>query len=282
MGKGVSLASAPPPGVRYDAGGQEALIVRIIRPFPRPAAATGTDELRTPVFICGMFRSGSTLAEQILARHSRVTAGGELEALPALIQARLQPYPEALATASPATLDGIRDAYLDAVSGLHPNADIVTDKRPDNFLHIGLIKTLFPNAKIVHTRRNALDNILSVYFLHFDHSISYGLDLDDTAHWYKQHLKLMEHWKSLYGDDIHELDYDEVVSDPRPAVEGLLEFCGLEWEEACLAKQPARSPVRTASVWQVRQPLHARSSGRWRNYERHLGRIRAALAADSS
>ena len=153
---------------------------------------------------------------------------------------------------------------------MHPEAEIVTDKRPDNFLHIGLIKTLFPEARIVHTVRQPLDNILSVYFLHLDPAMGYALDLDDAAHWYGQYRRLMAHWKSLYPNDIHDLDYDGFVADPKPSLAALLDFLGLEWEEACLEFHEAGNAVRTASAWQVREPLYRRSSGRWRNYERHL------------
>jgi tetratricopeptide (TPR) repeat protein len=267
-----------PPESRYDPRAQERLVDALIGAFPAPAAAGGSaPEAAPPVFICGMFRSGSTLAEQILARHSQVTPAGELEILPALIDRHLQPYPQKAASAPAGLFDALRSAYLKEVAALHPDARLLTDKRVDNFLHIGLIKTLFPKARIVHTRRNPLDNILSIYFLYFQYSVAYGFDLDDAAHWYGQYLRLMDHWKSLYPEDIHDFDYEEVVSDPRAAIGPLLGFCGLEWEEACLSPESARNAVRTASVWQVRQPLHQRSSGRWRNYESHLGGVKEAL-----
>jgi tetratricopeptide (TPR) repeat protein len=265
----------------YDRAAHEALVGRLIDAFPAPAVpAAGAAAGQAPVFICGMFRSGSTLAERILAAHSRVTAGGELDLLPALIGERLRPYPEAAAAAPAALLGGIRADYLTELRALHPAAGLVTDKRPDNFLHIGLIKRLFPDARIVHTVRNPLDNILSLWFLHLTPDMAYALDLDDAAHWHGQYRRLMEHWRSLHGEDIHDLDYDALVAEPRPAVERLLAFLGLGWEDACLAFHEAPGAVRTASVWQVRQPLYTRSSGRWRNYRRHLGRLRAALGED--
>ena len=101
---------------------------------------------------------------------------------------------------------------------LFPGAEHVTDKRPDNFLYIGLIKTLFPDARIIHTTRNPLDNCLSIFFLHLDHSMGYALDLMDTGHYYAQYRRLMSHWKSLYGADILDFDYDAFVREPRPAV----------------------------------------------------------------
>jgi len=271
----ASRRSMPPTAERYDRAAQERLIDELIRVFPLPVRADPRSGGRAPVFVCGMFRSGSTLAEQILGRHSGVTVGGELEFVPALVRQRLQPYPASLVTASPRLIQSLRDAYLADLDVVHPGAGLVTDKRPDNFLHVGLIKAMFPDARIVHTRRRPLDNILSVYFLHFDHSVSYGLDLGDIAHWYGQYRRLMRHWKSLYPDDIHDFDYDDAVLDPRPTIERLLDFCGLDWEEACLATHATRNPVRTASVWQVRQPLHQRSSGRWRNYADRLGDLPA-------
>ncbi|PWG03702.1 tetratricopeptide repeat-containing sulfotransferase family protein [Sphingosinicella humi] len=274
----ASRASAGAP-VRYDAAAVESLIDRLIEAFPAPAAR-GQGETGAPLFICGMFRSGSTLTEQILASHSQVTAGGELNLLPTLIQRELQPYPEAAAEAGPEKLERLRRDYLERLRAIHPDAGLVTDKRPDNFLHIGLIKALFPDARIVHTRREPLDNILSIYFLHLDHSMPYALDLMDTAHWHGQYRRLMAHWKALYPKDIYDLDYEALVAEPRPTIERLLGFCGLEWKESCLSFHEANTAVRTASVWQVRQPIYRRSAGRWRNYEAHLGNVRAALEGE--
>jgi tetratricopeptide (TPR) repeat protein len=266
-----------PEGARYDRAGHERFIDSLIAAFPAPAAVVegaGTG----PIFICGLFRSGSTLVEQILAGHSRVTGGGELGLVPGLARA-IAGYPQAMATAGPDSLAQLRDLYLGGLQTARPGADVVTDKRPDNFLHIGLIKAMFPTARIVHTVREPLDVILSNWFLHLDRSMGHALDLGDLAHWHGQYLRLMRHWKALYPD-ILDLDYDALVADPRPAVERLLAFCGLDWEDAVLDFHKAAAPVRTASVWQVREPLYQRSSGRWRNYERHLDGVRAALAVE--
>ncbi|MEG3164964.1 sulfotransferase [Sphingomonas sp. PB2P19] len=266
--------AAAHPSHRYDRAAQERLVDALIALPPAPPA---TDDSWSPLFVCGMFRSGSTLVEQILSRHSRVTKGGELEILPALVATRLQPYPDTLAAATPETLAALRDAYLHEARALYPDADILTDKRPDNFLHIGLIKHLFPSARIVHTTRDMLDTMLSVWFLHFDDSVSYGHSLDDIAHWFGQYRRLMAHWHRLYSGDIHDVAYEDVVSAPRATIGALLDFAGLDWEDAVLADQGAGGVVRTASVWQVRQPLHGRSAGRWRNYAQHLEQYRAQL-----
>ncbi len=269
----LSRASMPRAIPPYDRARHARFVDQLIEAF-RSAAPATLGASTPPVFICGMFRSGSTLVEQVLASHPKVTAGGELGFLPAMVQRDLAPFPAAMARADPTRLAELADGYLRALRGLFPQAIRITDKRPDNFLYIGLIKSLFPAAKVIHTTRDPLDNCLSVFFLHLDHSMSYALDLTDTAHYLREHDRLMAHWKSLYGADILDFDYDAFVAAPRPAVERLLKFCELEWNDACLSFHETKSTVKTASVWQVREPLYARSSGRWRNYARHLEPLR--------
>jgi Sulfotransferase family/Tetratricopeptide repeat len=273
----ASRASAASPAPLYDRRSHELFIAQLIASFtharersaPAPAAAV------RPIFICGMFRSGSTLMEQVLAGHSQVKAGGELPVLPSIVRTVLAPFPQTMAHVTQAQIQELAARYLATLSRLFPGAACVTDKRPDNFLYIGLIKTLFPRARIVHTTRNPLDNCLSIFFLHLDHAMGYALDLMDTAHHYAQYRRLMAHWKSLYGADILDVDYDAFVREPRSQVERLLGFCGLEWEENCLSFQQVRNAVKTASVWQVRQPLYVHSSGRWSNYAHRLGALQA-------
>lgn len=230
------------------------------------------------VFVCGMYRSGSTLVERVLAAHPQVRAGGELPYLPQYAAGPLAPFPASLrADGSAERLARLAADYRARIAALFPGADVVTDKRPDNFLLIGLIKTLFPDAKIVHTIRNPLDTCLSIHFLHLDHSMTYALDLLDTGHYFREYRRLMRHWHALYPGDILDFDYDAFVHAPREGVTELLGFCGLGWDERCLAPESAAGAVRTASVWQVREPVYARSSGRWRNYRAHLGPLAALL-----
>lgn len=274
----ASRDSAGPGAILYDRRGHERFVDELIDTFGRgpPVAGAAASSIR-PIFICGMFRSGSTLTEQVLAAHSRVTAGGEVDFIPTLVREELAPFPARVVGLAPAQLDALADRYLAALSKLYPGTTRVTDKRPDNFLYIGLIKRMFPHARIIHTTRDPLDNCLSIHFLHVDHGMGYALDLMDTAHYYVQYRRLMAHWKSLYGADILDFDYDAFVREPRPAVEKLLNFCGLDWEESCMAFERVANAVKTASVWQVREPLYRRSSGRWRNYAPHLQRLRAYL-----
>ena len=276
-----SRASAPA-APRYDRRAQERRVDELIRAFPQAERGSGAARAPAgprPIFICGMFRSGSTLAEQLLARHPSVTAGGELDLLPTLVETALTPYPAAAAGCDPDSIRSLAARYLDGLAQLFPGSAYVTDKRPDNFLHIGLIKRLFPDARIVHTTREPLDNCLSIFFLHLDQRMGYALDLLDTGHYYREYRRLMQHWQALYGEDLLEFSYDRLVADPRPAIERLLAFCGLPWDEACLAAAPPRGAVKTASVWQVREGLYRRSSGRSRHYARELAALAAYLAA---
>ena len=264
------------PRLRYDPAAQERLVDALIA-MPPTANARPFPAERSPIFIVGMFRSGSTLVEQLLGRHPGITPGGELEFIPAIVREDLLPYPQALSEASAERLDLLRETYLGQVRRLYPEAARVTDKRPDNFLHIALIKALFPDARIVHTVRQPLDNILSAFFLYFGDDVRYSDTLDHIAHFYAQYRRLMNHWRERFGADIHDVNYDALVADPRPEMERLLSFCGLEWDEACLNADSPGNAVRTASNWQVRKPLHQRSSGRWRHYERELEPIRRRL-----
>jgi tetratricopeptide (TPR) repeat protein len=274
-----SRASAGARIVNYDRRRQEELIDRLMQSMvverrdfvpgaPRPP----------PIFVCGMFRSGSTLTEQLLASHPGVAAGGELEFLPRLVAGELAPFPESMASISPDRVASLATRYLDELARLFPGAAYVTDKRPDNFLYLGLIKSLFPDAKIVHTTRDPLDNCLSIFFLHLDHGMSYALELMDIGHYFREYHRLMAHWKRRFGADILDFHYDTFVREPQPAAARLFAFLGLDWEDRYLAFRAAGRAVKTASVWQVREPLYSRSSGRARHYARQLAALRAYLA----
>ena len=267
-----SRTSASPVTVLYDRSAQEGIteaLMTVALPQPLIPAAAGGSRQR-PIFVCGMYRSGSTLAEQLLAAHPEVSAGGELDLLPQMIASELLPFPESLASTPRVKLEGLARRYRDRLAALFPGAARITDKRPDNFFCIGLIKTLFPDAQIVHTTRNALDNCLSVFFLHLHPQLTYAFDLLDTGHYYRQYRRLMEHWKGLFGPDIVDFDYDEFVSAPAPAGQRLFEALELSWDPRFLELAKSPGPVRTASVWQVREPIYQSSSGRARHYTREL------------
>jgi Flp pilus assembly protein TadD len=207
----------------YDSRAVEQFVDRMIATFTRiehAPAIENASPLR-PVFIVGMFRSGSTLFEQILTRHSAIIAGGELEYVPALVHSGLSPYPEIVPQLGASQVGGCQREYLAELARIAP-AGWITDKRCDNALHLGLIARLFPHAPIIHTGRHPLDTLISVLFLHFGEAINYGHDQRAAAHYTIQHHRLMVHWRSLFGERIHDIDYDQVVIDPRRAVEPIL------------------------------------------------------------
>jgi tetratricopeptide (TPR) repeat protein len=264
-------------GPLYNRSAIVAEVDRLIDAFStasrRDAGPPGAPE---PVFICGMFRSGSTLVEQVIAAHPAATAGGELNLLNRIAEADLAPYPQSIRLLSDAKADLLAANYRRDLLRLFPGSAapgaIVTDKRPDNFLRIGFIKRLFPRAKIIHTVRHPVDTCMSVFFQHIDQTIvGYASDLADCGHYFGQYRRMMAHWKSLYAADILDFDYDRFVEEPRGWIGTLLEFLELPWDDRCLEFHTLKNPVKTASYWQVRRPLYRDSSGRRRNYEAHLG-----------
>lgn len=270
-----------PVSMRYDHAAMDQLIDNLISSFQSPTrtelSAHNSAGTPSPIFICGLFRSGSTLTERLIGRHPLVTSGGELEAIPAMIN-QLPSYPQTILSMGHDQKKQLRDQYLRDISLTLPSAGVFTDKRPDNFLHIGFLKQIFPHAKIVHTHRHPFDNILSIFFLYFSEGVSYGFDLSDIVHYLKCHDRIMKHWHELFGDDIIELDYDALVRDPDTVMQSALKALDLPWNPSCASTVSDNLAVKTASSWHVRKPLTDRSSGRWRNYTNHLDTVRRALA----
>jgi tetratricopeptide (TPR) repeat protein len=275
-----SRASVPANLNHFDRLAHERLIDQLIQSAEAPHADPMADApVITPIFICGMFRSGSTLTEQLIAAHPAVKAGGELDFLLRHVASELAPFPDSLARLSGEQTTSLARRYLDELALLFPGARYVTDKRVDNFLLLGLIKSLFPRAKIVHTIRDPLDNCLSIFFQHLDQRMSYALDILDIGHYYREYQRLMLHWRGRYGADIIDFDYDRFVRAPSSEGERLYDFLGLEWDERYLMRPGSDRAVKTASVWQVREPLHVRSSGRARHYAGELAALRDYLTA---
>jgi tetratricopeptide (TPR) repeat protein len=274
----ASRASGPA-GVRYDRVLHHEFIDRLIaHGIPSQQAAPVSESAGPqPIFICGMFRSGSTLTEQLLAGSAHVAAGGEIDFLPHLVGTELAPFPESLARISAARLSSLAARYRRELIHVSSHARYVTDKRPDNFLYIGLIKSLFPDAKIVHTVRNPLDNCLSIYFLHLDLQMSYALDLMDIGHYFAEYRRLMAHWKTHFAADIFDFDYDALVKNPPATLQRLHTFLGLEQAGPAARMPAAPEVIKTASAWQVREPLYETSSGRARHYASELQELREYL-----
>lgn len=231
-----------------------------------------------PVFIIGMPRSGTTLAEQILAAHPKVVAGGELPYFPQTVLERClhhaegMAYPACLGAMNRKALQGIARQYLDHVRPLAPEkGSYVTDKQVDNFAYLGLIHTLLPEAKIIHCVRHPLDVCLSIYFQRFTTGMSWAHKLEDIAFYYQAYHEMMAHWEHvLPADSWFTLDYRSLVEDFEGTVRAMLDYCGLPWDAQVLEFYAQSSTVRTASNWQVRQPIHAGSLDRWQHYHDEL------------
>ena len=260
---------APPFDRRDFEQGVDRLVARFTREFFDRHAARGQDD-ETPVLVLGMPRSGTTLVERIVSSHPRVCGGGELgfwyEHGPAWVDAETGALAEAA--------DHLRGDYLRLLRTLGPDCLRVTDKMPFNFLWIGLVHLLLPNARIVHCRRNAIDTCLSIYTTHFTQVPVYASDRRDLAFCYRQYLRLMEHWRAvLPSSRLLDVDYEDATCEPERAARRLIAFCGLDWDPAC--PQPERNPdaVKTASMWQARQPIYRTSVERWRSYEPWIGEL---------
>lgn len=240
------------------------------RPWGNPTAQ--------PIFIVGLPRSGTTLTEQILGSHPAVLTTGELPAISRIVRNMWPPYPEPVATATAATLEDWADEYLrelHAVAAGHSDltADSalrITDKFPLNFIHLGLIATLFPNARIVHCRRDPLDTGISCYAERFGLEDDFTTDLRHFGEYFLEHERIMKHWRAVLPTRILELRYEDLVADVEACSRTLVAHCGLEWDAACLAFQHHERPIQTPSRWQARQAIYRTSVGRWRSYEQQL------------
>jgi len=225
---------------------------------------------RQPIFVVGLPRSGTSLAEQILASHPDVFGAGELSFWKG---AALRVGTESLAAGpSPAVTEPLAVAYEDLIAKLAPEREFVVDKMPANFAHLGMIHAALPAARIIHMRRHPIDNCLSIYFQNFHVAHSYANDLDDLAHYHDEYRRLLEHWLSvLPAEAILEVPYEALVADPEHWSRRMLEFVGLPWDDACLDFHRTERAVRTFSRWQVRQKISAGSVQRWRRYAAHVG-----------
>ncbi len=261
-------------GRRFDAEALREHIGRIIRTCTadtlqsRSGAAVASE---LPVFIVGMPRSGTSLIEQIVASHSQVFGAGELADI-GRIAATLrggegaEPPPH-----QPAEARRLAEAHLERLRALGAGRSRVVDKMPDNLFELGLIATLFPDARVILSKRDPRDTCLSCFFQRFGGSTQlFSYDLQDCARRYLEQQRLVAHWRAVLPLRMIEVDYETLVANLETESRRLVEFLGLPWETACLDFHHTDRAVLTASSWQVRQPLYTRSVGRWRAYRTHL------------
>ena len=232
-------------------------------------------EDKTPIFILGMPRSGTSLTEQILASHSAVFGAGERSYLPELVKesalTAANPYPKSVATLPHKKFRHLGKVYVKKLRSHSELAARLSDTTPMNFLYVGLVATALPNARIIHCVRDPTDTCLSIFMHPLSTPHSYAHELDDLGAFYKLYQRLMAHWHSMLPGRIHDMTYEQLVGDSETEIRALLNYCDLPFENACLNFHETERTIRTPSAGQVRQPIYNNSIQRWKHYEKHLG-----------
>lgn len=267
-----------------------ATIDHIIRVFDAAYFARSSQgyESARSIFVLGLPRSGTTLVDRILSSHTEVKSLGEIRDFAlALIRlthgaANRLALVEKTAGLDPAAL-GL--AYDQSIVGYGASASRLIDKTPLNFLYLGLIHSALPNARVLHLRRHPMDSCFAMYKTLFQAGYPFSYDLDDLAEYYIAYDRLMAHWRAIIPQAFLDVDYEALVVDQEPQTRRMLEYCGLQWQDACLEFHRNASPAATASAAQVRQPIYTKAVQRWRKYEQQLHplaqRLRAAgIAVD--
>ena len=229
---------------------------------------------RDPIFVLGMPRSGSTLVDQIISSHSKVDGTQELPNI-IKIAAELNTnnqnnYPEVLKELDESQLSNLGKDYISETAWARDSAPFFIDKMPNNFIHIGLIKTILPNAKIIDTRRDPMDTCFSCFKQFFARGQLFTYSLEDLGNYYTDYIRAMNHWHNVYGKDIYTVHYDNVINETEETIRELIDYCELPFENECLEFYNSSRPVKTPSAEQVRQPIYKSGLNYWKNYEKHL------------
>jgi len=234
-----------------------------------------------PIFIVGMLRSGTTLVEQIISSHHAVYGAGELNTLQNLIDPIIRNYLTKDENILPKkTFLSIRQQYLEALTDFNVPEDVITDKMPLNFQYIGFILSAFPEAKIVHMKRDARATCWSIYKNNFDSkSVGFGHNLEDLAGFYGLYVELMDFWHQLFPDKIYDLCYEDLTTNQEEETRKLLQYCELDWDEHCLNFHKNKRAVQTASSLQVRKKMYQGSSKAWKKHESYLKPLIKALSS---
>ena len=223
------------------------------------------------IFIIGMPRSGTTLVEQILGSHSQVFKGGEVPYLGNQLYPKFSNFDNKL---SYANLNYLYQDYQSLINNLSPQAEYFVDKMPTNFLWIGIISRLFPNTLFVNIRRNPMAVVWSNYKHYFaSKELNFSNNFDDIIAYFRAYEDLMNFWKNNLNQEIYELNYEQLTTNPKNEIKNLLKFCGLDWENSCLSFYKKDGLVQTASRSQVRKPIYKGSSNEWKKYAKHLAAI---------
>jgi tetratricopeptide (TPR) repeat protein len=261
----------------YERDQRKVFVNDLMRVYTRETLAhvdpLASDSMK-PVFVVGMPRSGTSLAEQIIASHPSAKGAGELGYWTNEMQNHDAALRQGLLVES--TRKKLAEGYLRALEARSGDALRIVDKAPVNADFLGVIHSVFPNARIIYMQRDPIDTCLSCYFQKFSADLEFAMDLSDLAHYYREHQRLMAHWRAvLPPGTILDLPYAGLVADQEGWTRKILEFLDLEWNEGCLDFHKTQRAVVTASYWQVRQPIYKDSVARWRNYEKFIGPLLA-------
>ncbi|MBW4052682.1 MAG: tetratricopeptide repeat protein [Proteobacteria bacterium] len=256
----------------YDRAARTRFVDEMIRVYTRErlaAGAAGASESTKPVLVVGMMRSGTSLMEQIIASHPDAAGAGELDFWNSTVE-REKKFLQREPPDAP-TFRKLADSYLRVLDRRSQQASRVVDKAPVNSDHLGLIHSAFPNARFIYMRRNPIDTCLSCYFQEFASMAAFTLDLSDLAHYYREHHRLIAHWReALPAGTLLEVPYAELIADQEGWSRKVIEFIGLPWDPCCLQFHETARAVVTASNWQVRQRIYSSSVGRWQHYEKFI------------
>ena len=227
-----------------------------------------------PIFVLGMPRSGSTLVDQIISSHSKVDGTQELPNIikiaAELNNDKQNSYPEVLKELDDLKISKLGKDYISETAWARDNAPFFIDKMPNNFIHIGLIKTILPNAKIIDTRRDPMDTCFSCFKQFFARGQLFTYSMEDLGNYYTDYIRAMNHWHKVYGKDIFTVHYDDVINKTEETIRELIDYCNLPFEQECLEFYKSSRPVKTPSAEQVRQPIYKSGLNYWKNYEKHL------------
>ena len=265
--------------LNYSLDSSQNLSSTVKKLFSSPSSLSFEPSTIRPIFIVGLPRSGTTLVEQIIASHNAVYGAGELTTLPTLIAPIVRDHlAKDRNTLSKKAFLSIRQQYLDALSVFNVSENVITDKLPLNFQYIGFILSAFPEAKIVHLKRDARATCWSIY-KHYFRSAGNGwaYNIDDLAGFYGLYTDLMDFWHQTFPDKIYDLCYEDLTTNQEEETRKLLEYCELDWDENCLNFHTSKRAVKTASALQVRQKMYQGSSEAWKKHEAYLEPLIKAL-----
>ena len=246
------------------------------------------NQARDPIFVVGLPRAGSTLLEQILASHSQVEGTSELQDIIGISRklgekSRKNPagkYPEVLTRMTAEQFQELGESYLETTRIQRSNTPFFIDKMPNNFRHIGLIHLILPNAKIIDARRHPMGGCFSGYKQLFANGQTFTYGLEDIGRYYRDYVRLMDHWDAVLPGRVHRVQYEEMVADTDTQIRALLDYCELDFEEQCLRFYETDRAVRTPSSEQVRKPIYKDGLEQWRHFESHLDPLKEALGPE--